>query len=56
MEEDTFHMNFYGDLKLEDSFQNSMIPFCSYTEVESAKKNSRLKEKLIHHWMGGKDE
>ena len=44
MEEDTFHMNFYGDLKLEDSFQNSMIPFCSYTEVESDKKNSRLKD------------
>ena len=54
--EDTFHMNFYGDLKLEDTFQSSMIPFCSYTELEADKKNSRLKEKLMHRWMGGKEE
>lgn len=56
MSEDTFHMQFYSDLKVEDAFQNSMVPFCSFTEVESDKRNSSLREKLMQHWMGGKEE
>lgn len=56
MAEDTFRMNFYGDIKLEDTFQSAMVPFCSYTEVESDRKNTRFREKLMHRWMGGKEE
>ena len=49
-------MNLYGDMKLEEAFQNSVVPFCSYTELESDRKNTPLREKLMHRWMGGKEE
>lgn len=56
MSEDTFRMNLYGDMKLEETFQNSVVSFCSYTELESDRKNTPLREKLMHRWMGGKEE
>ena len=52
-----FQTDLYQNIKPDDMFQNAVVPFCCYTEVEKERKNVSLREKLrMNRWMGGKEK
>lgn len=54
---DIFPTDIYQDLELGDSFQDAVMPFCSYTQIPEEKREFRLKDRLLRHcFTGGKEK
>lgn len=47
----------YGNLQMDDTFHDAVVPFCSYTEVREEKRERSLKDRLLgHRFTGGREK